>query len=377
MNILWILEKQFDVSLDRATWLETIKVLQKKHTIRLVTGYLNNKPQFSGIRDEIVYISVSKIPVVKRFFLYLKQVKILEKYVIKYRPNALILNSLNPMIVHKAAKLAKKYSFRTYLDIRTLPVQSGLIRGVIDNYLFRKSLTIAANNFSGISYITNEMQRYCIEKYKLVKHNSSIWTSAVDSEKFKPTPPNDRKEPCLKLLYHGTIVENRGLDKVIEAFSLLPDLNINFDIVGNGNGIKFLKGVIEKHNELSRIKILPPVPYEQVPDVINDADLGILPFQPWNGWNTSSPIKLFEYLSCGRPVILTTIPAHTNVLADSDCAFWVNDVTPKSFAKAIKQAIDAKTKFYKMGKEGRELVLSKYTWKAQANTIEKFLTSSD
>ncbi len=51
------------------------------------------------------------------------------------------------------------------------------------------------------------------------------------------------------------------------------------------------------------------VPYEHVADEIAQADVCICPLPDRLEWNVSSPLKVFEYMACAKPMILTPIPA--------------------------------------------------------------------
>jgi glycosyltransferase involved in cell wall biosynthesis len=157
-------------------------------------------------------------------------------------------------------------------------------------------LQIASGNFDGITYITDEMRRYCVEKYGLPQHRSEVWSSGVDIEHFRPD--SIRKEQSIfRLFYHGTVADNRGLQNVIHALALVKNKEIRFTILGKGTGVKEIKRLCEKLDLGDRVELLHPVPYEDVPYYVNRSDAGILPFPNWPGWNTSSPIKLFEYLA--------------------------------------------------------------------------------
>jgi glycosyltransferase involved in cell wall biosynthesis len=103
--------------------------------------------------------------------------------------------------------------------------------------------------------------------------------------------------------------------------------------------------------------------------------VGILPFQDWHGWNVSSPIKLFEYLACGKPVVVTDIPAHRNVLKDAEFAFWARQSSPEHIAGAIRQAYERRKDFGHMASNARQFVMGEYTWERQAEKLKLFCDS--
>ena len=346
MKILWFLDKQFDIALDKATWIEVISHLQKNHIVHLVTGFKKDKIQFDELNKKIIYFESSYIPFLNRIITYHYQVKCFRKLVKIHKPDVVFLNVKNFVLVKEVKNFRKKHQYKAYLDIRSLPVYSSRLKNTLDSYLFKKSLKIAANKFDGVTYITDEIRQYCVMNYDLKEHRSEIWTSGVNTDLFEPetrTSPDN----TFRLIYHGNIADNRGLDNVITALRNLGDLDIEFLMLGSGIGANGLKNLAGELKLDKRVRIHSPVPYKDVPKYINEADAGILPFQDCPGWNTSSPIKLFEYLSCGKPVVATRIPAHTNVLLEKNFVSWAEKSSPEAFSKAIMDVYNNREEYKK------------------------------
>jgi len=194
----------------------------------------------------------------------------------------------------------------------------------------------------------------------------------VNAEMFSPSGQVSPSAP-FTIIYHGVIAKRRRIDNAIQAISLLEGIDIRLVLLGNGDALEYLRKLAERLGIQNRVSFNSPVGYEEVPKWINRCDAGILPFPDWDGWNVSSFIKLLEYLACGKPVIVTDIPAHRNVLEDSDFAFWAKQSSPRDIAAAIRQAYNKRKDFEHLGSEARKLVLYKYTWAKQANKLKQFL----
>jgi len=372
MNILWFFDKQLDVSTSKSARIEIIRYLQKDHEVFLVTGYRYSKMQFEELRNEIVYLDSSNLPFINRFLFYREQIKQFPVLLQKYQPDVILFNTMNLNLMRKAVNYKSDYNCKLFLDIRTLPVSSNQIRNNIDYYLFSRSIKYAARKLQGISYITPGMAKYCKQHYSLPAHPSTIWSSGVNLEKFVPFDSID-SDKTLKLIYHGTLARNRGLDELIRAIARIKELDITVNFIGEGDGVSELKELTNNLGLHSKVKFLGVKPFKEMPIHINNADIGVLPFPDYAGWNTSSPIKLFEYLACAKPVILTKIPAHLNVLDDKEFAFWAQDSSPENLSKAILNAYNAKSLFSSLGKKAREFVSSTFSWKQQAQKLEDFI----
>ena len=372
MKILWFVDIMFDTALDKSTWLETAGYLQRENEVQIVTRYQFRKRQFKELNTGVVYIESSKVPFLNRFMTYRNQVRKFEGFCEEFKPDVLLFNTNNFFLLRKAHKLKKKYGGCAVLDVRTIPVTHSKLRNAAEKYFFRKSVRFAAEKFSGVTYITEEMKRHCRKKWGLPEHRSLVWPSGVNADKFIPQRKTSDKE-TFTLMYHGSMTKNRRLDNLISALDLIEPDDIRLLLLGSGKAESYLKRMASRLKMDDKVIFHPTVPYEKVPDYINQADAGVLPFQDWEGWNISSPIKLFEYLACGRPVVATKIPAHWNVLQGRDFVFWAEDSTPEKLAEAVIKAYEARDHYEKLGEKAREFIKHKYTWDIQAVKLERFL----
>lgn len=376
MKIIWILDQQLDTAFSANKWKEIVKYLQERHNITFYAKYKYKKIQVAEIVKGIHYFKSSKIPYLHRLISYIDQLKKYEKIIKKYLPDFVLFNTHNFFLIQKVIDLKELYKPKLILDVRSLVVGPNKIRRFLDEFFFRNTLKIAASGFDGITYITEEMKNYCAKKYNLKEHKSCIWSSGVNANLFRPMDQiNKGTDDKMNLIYHGSIVSNRGIQNVIEAISKLQLKNIYFSILGAGEGSAEISRKIKYCGLINRVKILKPVPYEEVPSIINAHDIGILPFACWPGWNTSSPIKLFEYLACGIPVIATRIPAHINALRNKNFVIWADSASPDDIAEAIIRAYKKRSQFGTMGKEARDFVINNYTWEKQAQKLDLFLQS--
>jgi len=330
-RILWIAELEFSSSPHKTRLIEMISNLQQDFDIHLLTVYRNEKVQPKVFQNEIIYSCEFSIPYLKRFSRYVCQRLAAPSLLKRLKPDILIMNCSNLRLFKYCASRKQKYNYRLIFDVRTLAVDSNPVRNWLNSRLLTSCLRYAAKHFDGMTYITDQMKQYCIKEYGLAPHASAIWTSGVNPEMFSPSKVSSEPHP-FTILYHGHVSRQRRIDNAVKAMSLLRER-------------------------------------------INRSDIGILPFNDWHSWNVSSPIKLFEYLACGKPVVVTEIPAHRNVLKDAECAFWAKESSPEHVAMAIRNAYDKRRDFDRLSREARELVLREYTWQRQAEKLGRFCDS--
>jgi glycosyltransferase involved in cell wall biosynthesis len=371
IRLLWVAEREFDIGYAARAWAELLVILQKSYTVRLLTCYRHKKVQPEIFHNEIIYYDSSKIPYIKRFTRFISQLKAFNSVLESFKPDIVLFNCSNLFLLKHAVSMRRKYNLRLIYDIRTLPVEKSMFRNWLNGILLKSCTRFAAKYFDGMTYITDRMKQYCIDKYKLSPHKSAVWASGVNPELFCPARMTSSSGP-FTILYHGTIAKKRKIDNAVKALSFLKDIDVHLVLLGRGDGLEDLKNLVESLGIQNRVTFHKPVGFEEVPKLINSCDAGIIPLQNWDGWNVSSPIKLFEYLACGKPVIVTDIPAHRQVLGACDFAFWARESSPEDLADAIRQAYYRREDFKRLGVEAQNLALEKYTWSKQAQKLDRF-----
>jgi len=372
VNIVWFLDKEFDVSMSTSGRLSTITQLEKNHDVTIVTTFKKEKKAILEIKSKLAYLNKINLPLVKTLSLYHQHLKYLNNNINLGEYDTVFVNSNNYFLLRKLIEKTNSYNLKLIFDIRTLPVDSNPIKKGIKEFFFKKALKIAASDFDGITYITEEMRRYCARKYNLPKHKSTVWSSGVDIELFRPLNKFSNGSN-FRIMYHGAISKKRGIINVVRAINELREYDIEFFLLCFEEETFELKRLVEKLRLEDKVHFLGAVSFSEVPEYINEVDAGIVPLPNWPGWNTSSPMKLFEYLACGKPVIVTRIPAHINVLDRSNFTFWAEDSTPKNLAFSILEAFKNKKHFQDLGKEARNFVEINFSWEKQTSKLQRFL----
>jgi glycosyltransferase involved in cell wall biosynthesis len=363
--------KLFDKSVDKATWLETMDHLGRNFEVHFLTGWRDERPDLMICGRPIRYFPQYGKGMVRKATRRLLAGWAIQRQIAQLKPHAVLLNCLdNPAIVRSVLKTREKNGCKLILDVRTLPTE---VPGVRAWKRFEKVMLLAGRYCDGITYITEEIRNFCIGKYLLPKHANAIWTSGVNVDLFRLAPLP--QTGSFRLIYHGGIISiDRGLGSLIQAVDRVRDLDVHLTLISSLREAAAVEW-IERLKLQDRISLMNTIPHAQVPEEVQKCHAGILPFPDRDVWNTSSPIKLFEYLACGRPVIVTDIPAHRNVLWSKPYAFFARDATPQSLADAIRRAHAERSRFSEYAVMARQQVLDHHTWKHQAERLQEFLLS--
>ena len=99
-------------------------------------------------------------------------------------------------------------------------------------------------------------------------------------------------------------------------------------------------------------------PAEEIPAYLDAADVLVSP----RSLGTNTPLKIYQYLRSGRPIVATRLLTHTQVL-DDDVAF-LTDATPEGFAAGVLAAISDPERARAVGARARHLADTKYSYEA-------------
>ena len=142
----------------------------------------------------------------------------------------------------------------------------------------------------------------------------------------------------VKLIYHGTIAERFGLHNVISAMPILlkdvPDSILNIYGRYEGSYLIKLKNLVSDLNLSENVNLNGRINREQIPNLINNHDIGIVPYLQTDYMNLALPTKAFEYIATGLPLISTKLKDLYETFDDS-CITYVEDSDSQQFAGAI------------------------------------------
>ena len=107
-----------------------------------------------------------------------------------------------------------------------------------------------------------------------------------------------------------------------------------------------------------------------VRNALNRSFAGICTLYPIPNHLNAEPIKLFEYMAAGIPVIISsTVPTWRKVVEDSECGVSVDPKDPHAIADAIRKLRDDPQAAQQMGRNGRRAALQSYSWNTQAKGL--------
>jgi glycosyltransferase involved in cell wall biosynthesis len=171
----------------------------------------------------------------------------------------------------------------------------------------------------------------------------------------------------------GQMAKWQGLDLLLAAAAALagdfPDLRVL--LVGGGEERAGLEAQTERLGLGDRVVFRGPVGFEEVPLYLGAATVCVAPLVV----ETHSPLKLFEYLACARPVVASDVAGVREVVQGYGCGWLAEPGSAEDLAARLAQGLRAAPEEREaMGRRGREAVVQRHSWDHAARLVMPLLT---
>lgn len=172
----------------------------------------------------------------------------------------------------------------------------------------------------------------------------------------------------LILLYCGNLETYQGVDLLVESFPYVTAKNDDVQLViigGIPEDIAYYKKKATDLGVEGRIHFLGPRPFADLDKYLAEAD--ILAAPRTKGVNT--PMKIFPYMHSGKPVILTKLYTHTQIVTSDEA--YLADANPELFANGIRELAGNPELRERLGKNGRAFVEKDHVYSAHKHRVDE------
>ncbi|HSN74662.1 MAG TPA: glycosyltransferase family 4 protein [Anaerolineae bacterium] len=167
------------------------------------------------------------------------------------------------------------------------------------------------------------------------------------------------------LVYAGRFSVDRGMVVIAEALQRLarqglrPRLRLMGAWTSQTEEQAFWQAMAGMEKQVETVGW---VAFEQVPAQLVGADVALAVLQPIERYVAALPVKLFEYMACGLPVIISDFPANRAVVAGADCGLLVDPTNVDAVAAAIARLLTDPAEACRLGQNGRRAFETQYNW---------------
>jgi len=209
--------------------------------------------------------------------------------------------------------------------------------------------------------------------------------AAVNLDLFRPDPAAGRKvreqfglDGAVTVGYVGSFLDWHGVDDLLDAAEIIKreSEGVEFLLVGPRTEAVVKSAVDRGLGDM--VRFVGPVPYDQVPSYVNACDILVAPY---NILHTSSrrskgigsPLKVLEYMACGKPAIGSDLPQVADLIQNGKTGLLFPQGDSRALADSIMSLVDDLSYRQRLGSQALASVGSVYSWPTLAAQIGSIL----
>lgn len=170
------------------------------------------------------------------------------------------------------------------------------------------------------------------------------------------------------LMYIGNLEPYQGVDLLLSSFEIALAKGVDADLIvagGTDAHVAQYKAKARRRGIHTRTHFIGPWAVDRLTDLISEAD--ILTAPRITGINT--PMKVFPYLHSGKPVLVTDLPTHSQILTKQ--VAFLAPASPELFAEGIERLVNDLELRAELGAAGRAFVEENHTFQAHQRRVDE------
>ena len=187
-----------------------------------------------------------------------------------------------------------------------------------------------------------------------------------DTDTAKLQKENERYSSRFSIIYQGSVSVDRGLFHMIDALAIIKktEPGILLRIVG-------LSDMALKTEALARAKeigvtdlmeIVGWIPHQDIAYSMKSSLIGLAPLQPTEKYKRNIPIKIFEYMACGLPLIAAELPSIRYYLGKVDVGLLYDSTSPEELARCVLELLADQERRNRMSQNCLKAVQERWNW---------------
>jgi glycosyltransferase involved in cell wall biosynthesis len=201
--------------------------------------------------------------------------------------------------------------------------------------------------------------------------NISIVSNTPDMRNFvNDSSTGEHKQ--VQVVFVG-LIQERGLDIVVKSLGRIRDIGIpvKFLVIGEGHYLNQLKLIAKQYQVEHMVEFKGWVKNPTIPAYIHESDIGVIPHKKNPHSDTTIPNKLFDYMACSKPVIVSNAVPLKRIVEEERCGLVFSAGSVESFTDALKQMLLNPAAAVEMGRNGAVAVRRRYNWSYDSAVLKR------
>lgn len=268
-------------------------------------------------------------------------------------PVSLILKAMGHKVIYDVHdNLPKQIMGKHYIAAPLRRLLAGIINQIEAKLSPFMSAIVTADKNKELRFSQYHSTVRCLYNYPLISelqyHNSDV---------------RDSKTIC----YIGGITKIRGIIQLLDS---IMNIDVTLILAGAFEPPE-LYDECKKHVSWTKVDYRGFLGRKDVADVLSKSCIGMGTLLPNENYLDSLPIKMFEYMSAGIPVIISNFPDWKAIIDHYSCGVCVDPLSVSQITEAITLLLNNNELRNQMGQRGREAVLNELNWGSQEQVLAK------
>jgi glycosyltransferase involved in cell wall biosynthesis len=228
--------------------------------------------------------------------------------------------------------------------------------------------------------VTDLWRDKLIERH-VPRSKCSVLLNVPDEAIFKPFTHKNQPADRFNLFYHGSLEEHFGVDTLLKAVPIIRQHipNMLLHIYGGGRLLEEFKTLTHKTEIDDCVHFHDSIPFYELPKVLMDADVGIVPTKDHVFSDEALSMKSLEYITLGIPIVISRNKAH-NYYYDNSMVKFFEPENEEDLARGVIDIFKHSAERISLIEKSKEF-LKKHNWKSYRKiyfqVIEQLLSSKE
>lgn len=234
--------------------------------------------------------------------------------------------------------------------------------------IIEKNCVSAAN---GIIVVCAEQITRLQEQYGYPYEHIAIVHNTPELEQFRNIGKDTHES--IVFAHHGYLQLQRNLDVFILGFALAlreyPQIALHF--AGEGETLNDLEDIVRQKHLENSVRFTGEYRLTELASLYSTSDIGIIPYMPDDFHNHTLQNKLFDYMACGKPVLVSEAKPLARIMEETGAGISWDCSTPESVCMGIATLLSSDTAT--MSRNGIRWAQNKYNWRKDEQVLLDFV----
>jgi glycosyltransferase involved in cell wall biosynthesis len=352
---------------DRIYYKEILSLIKKYPSISIVAPRDSSDQSFDHPDIKFFPLKMKKTTL-SRFFVLPQAIKI----VLKIRPDVCHFHDFEFLFALPLLRLFSRTKF-IYDAHEVFPdmVRESRKKSRLIFPLFSKMVDISERWLARLAHYVIATDENIAIRFRVIRQKVSVIynyprLSLFVQDKQKTARLEKHYKNRLPIIYIGGMSEDKGLFQMLKAMQIIrtkrPEVLLLLIGFVKKKYRKRLNDELIKEGMQEIVDYLGWIPHTDIVNYIHISKIGLIANLPTEKWKKNIPIKQFEYMACGIPVLGSDLPPIAPYIKASGCGKVFDPTSADALAKSIQEILEDEENWKNMSENGKMAVQKSWNW---------------